>query len=364
MRVLIVTGSFPPMRCGVGDYCQNLAEALAANPDVHVGVLTSTSGVAQGSRGNIEIFPVMEKWGLGEALRFIRIIRRWSPDIVHVQYPTQGYGNGLLPSVLPIISFLMGKGIVQTWHEWYARRDAAKLFFKSVVPGQLIFVRPQYEKTLHPHLRWALWNKKAVFIPNASSIPRVPLSEQTRDAIRKRYVKKQKRLIVFFGFLYPHKGVELLFDIADCSSDQIVIAGEVDAQSQYCREIIKRASTEEWLGKVTVTGFLPVVDVAELLAVADAVILPFRTGGGEWNTSIHGAVVNGAFVITTSLTQRGYDSKRNIFFAEVGNVEEMRSALASYAGKRREYDADIDVDEWTKIGNQHHSLYESIIGMK
>ena len=184
-----------------------------------------------------------------------------------------------------------------------------------------------------------------------------------RDAIRQRYIRKQKRLVVFFGFIYPHKGVELLFDIADCSIDQIVIAGQVDEHDEYCRGIIERASTEEWLGKVTFTGYLPVADVAELLAVADAVILPFRTGGGEWNTSIHGAVLNGAFVITTSLTQRGYDQERNIFFAAVDSVHEMRVALGSHAGKRREYDAGIDVDEWEKIGNQHRSLYESIVRM-
>jgi glycosyltransferase involved in cell wall biosynthesis len=305
----------------------------------------------------------MNKWGLAEALKVIKIMRRWSPDIVHIQYPTQGYGRRLLPWALPIISFLMGKKIVQTWHEWYARRDAPKLFLKSIVPSRLIFVRPEYEKTLHPNLRWALWNSKTAFIPNASSIPRVALSEQMKDVIRNRYVKKQKRLVVFFGFLYPHKGVELLFDIADSSSDQIVIAGEVDEGGEYCRELMKRASTDQWLGKVTFTGFLPVADAAELLAVADAVILPFRTGGGEWNTSIHGAVLNGAFVITTSLTQRGYDRKRNIFFAQVDGVEEMRLALGSYAGRRREYDADIDLDEWIKIGNQHRLLYESIIGV-
>ena len=361
--MLIVTGSFPPMRCGVGDYSQNLAEALVLNHEVHVGILTSISGTGTGTDKveNLEIFPIMKKWGLAEALKVIKIIRHWSPDIIHIQYPTQGYGNGLLPWVLPMISLLMGKKIVQTWHEGYSRRNAPRLFLQSVVPSRLIFVRPQYETNLHPHLRWALWKKKPVFISNASAIPRVKLSEQMKDVIKNQYLKSQKRLIVFFGFVYPHKGVELLFEIADFTLDQIVIAGEVDENGEYFHEIKKRASTEEWLGKVTITGFLPVADVAELLAVADAVILPFRTGGGEWNTSIHGAVLNGAFVITTSLTQRGYDIKRNVFFAKVDSLQEMGLALGSYAGRRREYDADIDVDEWTKIANHHRLLYENLL---
>lgn len=361
MRVLLVTGSFPPMRCGVGDYSYSLAEALAVDPEIHVGVLTSISGGEIGKTNGIEIFPIIKWWRLAEALKVIKIIWNWSPDIVHIQYPTQGYGNGLLPWVLPMISFLMRKKVVQTWHEGYSRRNAPKLFLKSIIPGRLVFVRPQYKENLHPMLFWALWKKKTKFISNASAIPRVDLGEQEKHILKKQYLKKQKRLIVFFGFVYPNKGVELLFDVADPTTDQIVIAGEIDEKGDYAHEIMRHASVESWQGKVTITGFLPSSDVAALLAVADAVILPFRVGGGEWNTSIHGAVLNGALVITTSLSQSGYDKRRNVYFAKVDGVQEMSSALNAYAGMRRRYDADIDRNEWQRIADDHRSLYESLL---
>lgn len=359
MRVLIVTGSYPPMRCGVGDYSQKLVETLVAYHEIQVGVLTSIAGAYKDESNRIERFPIIEKWELLETFKVIKVIRNWSPDIVHVQYPTQGYKNGLLPWVIPIISYLMGKKVVQTWHEVYSRLNAPRLFFKAIVPSRLIFVREHHVTNLHPQLRWALWGKKTVFIPNASAIPHVELDEHKKYVIKKQYLKKQTRLIVFFGFVYPQKGVELLFKIADPAIDQIVIAGEADKNSAYFHEITKLASTQAWLGKVTITGFLPIAEAAALLAVADAVILPFRASSGEWNTSIHGAVLNGALVITTSLTKSGYDGKRNIYFAKVDNIEEMRLALSTYAGKRREYDADIDVNEWEKIEQQHYSLYKN-----
>lgn len=361
MRVLLITGSYPPMRCGIGDYSCNLAEALAVDPEIHVGVLTSVSGGKMGKSDGIKIFPVIKRWSLAEAPKVIKIIRHWSPDIVHVQHPTQGYGNGLLPWMLPMISFLMRKQVVQTWHEGYGRRSAPKLFFKSIIPSVLVFVRPQYKESLHPSLRWALWRKRTVLIPNASGFSCADLDEQEKNVLKKKYLKKQNRLVVFFGFIYPHKGVELLFEIADPALDQIVIAGEIIEKGDYLNEIMKRASTEPWIDKVTITGFLPAADLASLLAVADAVILPFRTGGGEWNTSIHGAVLNGAFVITTSLIQSGYDKKRNVYFAKVDDIQEMRSALAAYAGMRRGYDADIDRDEWRQIADEHRLLYESLL---
>ena len=255
----------------------------------------------------------------------------------------------------------MRKKVVQTWHEGYNKREAMGLFLKIIVPSGLVFVRPRYDEYLQLLLRWALWRKKTVFIPNASSIPRVDLDDRKKDSIKKQYLKKQKRLVVFFGFIYPHKGVDLLFEICDPVLDQIVIAGEFDKTGDYQQEVMRRASVNPWMEKVTFVGFLSAVDVAELLAVADAVILPFQIGGGEWNTSIHSAVLNRAFVITTSLTQSGYDKKRNVYYAKAGNIQEMRSALTTYAGMRREYDADIDRDEWRQIAHAHCSLYESLL---
>jgi glycosyltransferase involved in cell wall biosynthesis len=187
------------------------------------------------------------------------------------------------------------------------------------------------------------------------------LDDQEKYILKKRYLERQKRLVVFFGFVYPHKGLELLFDIADPVSDRIIIAGEVKGGEDYAQKIMMRASTGPWAEKVTITGFLSAGDAAALLSIADAVILPFRTGGGDWNTTIDAAVLNGAFVITTSLSRSGYDKKRNIYFAKVDDIRGMRAAIAAHAGTRRGYDADIDKDEWGNIAREHRLLYESIL---
>ena len=347
------------MRCGVGDYTYNLAKALHADPKNIVGILSSSlSGLANQTDG-FKVFPVIKAWKFKEVLTVIKIIHRWSPDIVHIQYPTQGYKDGFLPWILPMLAFLMGKKVVQTWHEGFSRRDAPKLFLKSIIPSKLVFVRPNFKKeNLHWMLRWAIWCKSIFFIPNASSIPFSKISAYEKEITKKKFLKNQKRLIVFFGFVYPAKGVEFIFDIADPIYDQIIIAGEISVDNVYAKSIKILAESELWKGKTTITGYLPAFDIAALLSVADVVILPFRgNGGGSWNTSIHGAVLNGAFVITTSQTQNGYDKKSNVYYSKVDNIEEMRAALASYSSKRREYHAEIDCDEWQKIAFLHKQMY-------
>jgi len=358
MKVLLITGSYPPMKCGVGDYSYHLAKALAADPKVSVSILTSVFDGVPDKISGVEIFPVIRRWDIAEAPRVMKIIRRWSPDIVHIQYPSLGYYNGLLPRILPMISFLMGKTVVQTWHEG---RSALGLFLLAVFPSTLVVLHPSYKKLLNPMLRWALL-RKPVFIPVASNIPVIKIDKQKQDALKQKHLKNQKRLIVFFGFVYPHKGIELLFQIADPVSDQIVIAGELGAAGDYGQEILRRSSVEPWLGKTTITGFLPNDDISALLSVADAVILPFRNGGGDWNRgSVKASVTHGAFTITTSLTQNGYDKKHNVYYAKVDDVQEMKTALNNYAGKRRDYDADIDRNEWREFADKHRSLYEHLL---
>ena len=358
-----MTGSLPPKECGVGDYSYNLAKSLAACAEIQVSVLTSFFDSSKNGREGFEVFPIIKSWGFAEILRVIKIIRYWSPDIVHIQYPTMGYNNGLLQWFLPMISFLMRRKVVQTWHEGYSIRNVPHLFLKAIVPSVFVVVRPQYKDHLLPVLRWALQNKNFVFIKNASVFPKITIDEQEKFILRRKYLKKQKRLILFLGFVYPHKGVDLLFEIADPDFDHIVIVGKIiDEGGEYYKEIMRRASAVPWREKVTITGFLPAVDVAALLAVADAVILPFRaSGGGQWNTSIHAAVSQGVFLLTTSVTQNGYDTKSNVYHARVNNVQEMKSALNVYAGRRREFDHDIDRDEWCRIAAEHHLLYESLL---
>lgn len=360
MKILLTTGTFPPGKCGVGDYSYSLAKALAQDRDIDVAVLTGASCGDVEAPERFEVYPVIDQWRLVETLKVIRIIGRWSPDIVHIQYPSQGYVKRLLPLFLPMIAYLMGARVVQTWHEAYSRRHALEFLLKAVVPSRIVVVRPNYRKELRPLFRWIATKKKFVFIRNASSIRRVVLEDAEKDELRVRYLRGQNRLVVFFGFVYPHKGVEQLFEIANPVSDHIVIAGEVREGDAYRKSIIERASQDPWQGKVTVTGFIPARDVAALLAVADAVVLPFRIGGGEWNTSIHASVLQGTFTITTSLTRNGYDKKNNIYYAKPNDTQEMKSALQAHAGTRREQNAELDGDEWQQIAMEHRALYESL----
>jgi glycosyltransferase involved in cell wall biosynthesis len=365
MRILFISGSSPPMPCGVGDYTYSLAEALVRQ-GVDVGLLTSSEAAA--GNGVVEVFPVMQGWSLRHLPIVIRSIRDFSPDIVHVQFPSQGYGRGWAPVLLPLVAWLLGKRVFQTWHEIYRFRgpfsfikQSFLFFLRTMVPSDVVVVRPGYREALRWPFSWLIRHKTIGFVPNASAIPKAALKPEGAQILKDRYLQGARRLIVFFGFLIPSKGIELLFEIADSAHDHLVIAGAFGDQD-YQAHLETIADSEMWRGKVSFVGFLDQQDAAELLGVADAVVLPFRDGGGLWNTSIHGAVLQGSFVVTTSVCDRGYDKERNIYWSKIDDVKDMKAAMTRYMGNRLPHNSLPDSVGWKDIALEHIYRYGRAVG--
>jgi glycosyltransferase involved in cell wall biosynthesis len=360
MRILLISGSLPPMKCGVGDYTGRLAQALNRQKDTSVAVLTDVAATPLPSDFDFEVFPIADGWRMGDFVRISKLVRRWRPDVVHIQYPTQGYGRRYLPWLLPTVFSMVNVPIVQTWHEYHMERNRRN-FLNAALSGGLIAVRPDYKATMPSWYRWLIRRKKFGFIPNASAIQRIQLSGEEKLAIQSRFALPPTRLVVYFGFAYPPKRLELLFEIADPSQHHLVLICDLNSKDEYHKTILDRVSRDPWIGKATVTGFLPADEVGRILAAADAVVMPFRDGGGIWNTSIHAAVAQGTFVLTTAREQHGHDSSRNVYYARPDDVADMGCALRTYIGsKSPEIDED-PVSEWEAIAGAHRAFYSSVL---
>ena len=92
MKVLIVSGEYPPMKGGVGRYSKNLAEAMAKRPDIEVSVAIgarpdSAPAVSQNIDNNVTVFgDVTRKGDKRNSDRLLKIISETKPDIVNIQY--------------------------------------------------------------------------------------------------------------------------------------------------------------------------------------------------------------------------------------------------------------------------------------
>jgi glycosyltransferase involved in cell wall biosynthesis len=322
----------------------------------------SSEGAETSLTPRIYVLPAMKTWGFRELARLYRAIKQAAPDLVHFQFPTQGYAFRWMPALVPLVAMLAGTRVVRTWHGIPNLRDSPRFLLQAIVPGRFIFVHPDWEGRLPWVLRALRVRQRAIFIPNASAIPKSDLTEIEKQGLRGKYLQGAQRLIVFFGFIYRHKGVERIFEIADPTTDHIVIAGKYDDSDPYIQELRALAGSAPWVGRVTVLGYLPPRESADLLAVADAVVLPFREGSGTWNTSVHAALAQGTLVVTTSKEATGFDEQKNIFYAPPDDVRRMNDALTALCGKK--HDAPGMPIDWQAIAAAHARLYEELAGPK
>jgi len=251
--------------------------------------------------------------------------------------------------------------VVQTWHEYYPIGGYANLL-NTAVPGGLIAVRPNYKENMPSWYRWLIRNKIFAFIPNTSTIPFTQLTPAETEEIRARFSEKSKQLVAYFGFVYPEKGVEQLFEIADPSKHHLVLICDLEPSNKYQLKILSLLKNAAWAGRATLTGFLPKEEAGRILAAADAVLFPFRKGGGEWNTSLQAAATQGTFVLTTSTLRHGYHPSENIFYSRPGDVKEMHEALIAHAGVRRRGTSNVHHTDWGAIAAAHMILYRMILG--
>jgi hypothetical protein len=343
------------MRCGVGDYTAGLAQALSDSGKAQVAVLIG--GREGAGQNGIDLIRI-GGWSPRFAFSALRAVSRARPDIVHMQFPTQGYRSRWLPWVLPILLRLVGIRAVQTWHEFMPM--GLRSLPLLLAPGTVVVVRPNYLESLASWCRRLLAGRRVVFVATAPSIPRSRLTGVERARLHADLAAGQHRVVSYFGFAYPHKGIEALFEVADPGRDRLVLMCELRESDPYHRMILDKCEDSRWKGKVSVAGFQPAARIADALCASDAVVLPFAHGGGDWNTSLQAVVSQGVFLVTTSSSEKGYDAERNVHYCPPGDLACMRAALQERIGHRVAPAGD-GRDEWARIADAHLRLYGELL---
>jgi len=354
MKILFITGAYPPMHCGVGDYTSKLVEALETVAGATPGVLTSAAASGAVDRPS-NFFPVMDVWDLPSISRVNDVMRQFSPDIVHLQYPAS-FGRVFMPNLLPLVCKARGIAMVQTWHE----HPIYSQMINAVPNDTLVVVDPAYPAAYRQPYRAMVRNKRSVYIPIGANIPRADTGPEKRNQVRTRYHSEDFRLIVYFGFAITQKGIEYVFNAANPEVDRLVLICELDPKDSYQASILRFAESPEWRGKCCVTGYLEDQQVASVLASADAAVFPFVDGSTLRNGSVLAARLQGTLVVTTHAHFRGYNPSEHTYYVAPGDAEGIREALDSHAGMR--FEGEPCVASWDDIAVQHVKMYERVLG--
>ena len=332
--VCLVSGSWPPEVCGVGDYAAILADTLD-----QAGCQVSTLRLGT--------------WGMGGIGPLRDFLRDCQADIVHIQYPSRGYGRSILPAMIPLLT---RKPVVVTLHEfeifrWYrmpwfhpfARFTAARVFSRQA--EQAAFAA-----------RFSRRRGRDRIIPIGSNIPLA--------APRKR----QPDSVAFFGLFWPGKGLESFLEFAadlranaDGPIPISIIGAPVDEHQEFARHVRAVAADLD----IRLHENRPAAEVGDRLAEHVYAYLPFPGGVDERRGSMAAALANGCLILTPHGPHTP-DWLREATIAAGSAGEASTIVRAGLDGTRRAelmplVEAAAARFDWSEIARRHLELYDEVL---
>ncbi len=322
MRILFITGEYPAMQGGVGDYTRRISQALGAlGADVHVLTRVDAGGDhlrVPAAAFEPTVHPVITRlgWGLwGQALAAVRGLQ---PQVVHLQYQSAAYGLHPAINYLPLFlrAFPGRPRTVTTFHDlrfpyifpkagplrWQAVLALAKHSDASVITNPadwLGLTSDSLRDRLHP-------------IPIGSNIRCEPPAGYDRVRQRARWgAGPETWLLAYFGFLNAGKGGETLIRClaelarAGHPARLLMVGGKVGASDPTNAAYLARV--EALIGELGVadrvqwTGFTAPDEVSANLLATDCAVLPYREGASLRHGSLMAALAHGLPIVSTEV---------------------------------------------------------------
>ncbi len=198
MKIMLISGEYPPRIGGVADYTCHLAQALARIGH-HVSVLTTANGRSDGwameAGDHVEVYRDVRDWGVRGAASISARVRDLTPDVIDFQYVPHMYGRGgFAPgaAILPLrLRRLSSATIVSTVHEiaspwslkprraFAAAAHRVQALLLAIASDRCIVTNQRYARQIR---KWARSGSALHEIPVGAGIEPVPLSEPATSA--------------------------------------------------------------------------------------------------------------------------------------------------------------------------------------
>jgi glycosyltransferase involved in cell wall biosynthesis len=286
---------------------------------------------------------------VSECLQHLRSLR---PDLVHIQYPTVGFGTNLGPQAVSLL-----KNCVATLHEASGVHILRKLaLFPFSFRARHIIFPSSFERRFA--LTWAPW------ISRRSSVIAVP----SNIGVAARHRERSLREILHFGLIMPKKGLEEVIKLGALIREsglplRVRIIGSV--RPEHVRYFAALRSVSSQL-PITWENGLDKEQVEDRLAASAVAYLPYPDGASERRATLKAMLVNGVAVVTTRGPQTPPDLEgcaRFVHSPEQALVAasdllksredrgRLTSSGAQYAGRYT----------WGRIAEQHAAVYDQVL---
>jgi glycosyltransferase involved in cell wall biosynthesis len=325
MHILLISGEYPPMQGGVGDYTRELARAfLELGHRISVLVpRTLANAYSVQEMPGWHVLPRIDDWGWRCWGQIHHLVEEIQPDVVDVQYQAAAY-HMRIPAInlLPWRwrSFRHGPPWITTYHDL----KPPYLFPKAgPLRGAVVRLMARHSdavivtnaEDLEAARHWPFVDP-ATAPPRRPTLHQIPIGSNIKASPPAGYhslawraaqgYRPEDTVWAYFGFLNESKGGETLIRALARSSPTthlLMIGGRVgssDPTNQtYADRIESMVSELALTERVRWTGYLPSEQVSAALMAADVVLLPYRDGISFRRGSLHAALAHGCPIVST-----------------------------------------------------------------
>jgi glycosyltransferase involved in cell wall biosynthesis len=373
-RVSLILGSDPAKdKDAVGQYTEILYEQVAKIAEHDENKLSVRLVLLQP--------PSFREWWM----QLSRIFEH--SDLVHIEYPFEGWGTSIAPGLLPAIMRLLPKHrhtkIVTTFHEWRTMHPLRKA---SVLPlalfsDGLLFVSEQ-ERSAYCAGLWHNFHREQEtgMIPIGINVTLPELSEEEIIEERERLLNCKDTtvevLLCCFGFIYaakqPYKALRALKVLLDRGvRARLVFAGDFPADHlKEKREFLQQIETLGLGNYVLLLGFLDDAVLTRVISACDAVLLLFSDGVSARRGSFWTVLELGIPLITTRPASEGEFHNllpeaplEDLVFVDANEAEErLADIIARFARFRVPKRRSGISPDWERIAGDHVTFYHEVLG--
>lgn len=295
-NIVLITGSFPPNICGVGDYTKSLLDEL----------------VKSSSEFNFLMF-YRERWEFKYVFKYYRELRELRSRVVHLQYPTEGFKYSIVPLLLFVLNLCSAK--IVTLHELSSRNLLAYIYSQILVLFADYVIVTNSLEAAHAK-RFLLINKgKVRVVPIGSNISASPGAS--------RIMEERDIDLAYFGHIRPLKGLEEFLALVKADNSikkrRVAIIGQkLDSYSSFFGEICDQAV------QLNIHLFVNYDEsqTSDLLSKTKLVYLPFPDGVSLRRGSLLAALMNGCNIVSTHSPFEEFNRQLGQYFFLAENRQE------------------------------------------
>jgi glycosyltransferase involved in cell wall biosynthesis len=407
MKILVVSGEYPPMKGGVGRYTKNLVQAIAKKTSVEVCVaIGGNAGVTtdriQDSSNNITIYQgVTRKGDKSNSDRLLQIVSEIKPDIVNVQYERGLYevdttlkhtfwrlvhGSTLdrfykmcpvptvstLHTVFPedeYSAYIKDRAFRKEGRFGFLPRGLRAAIRKWVLEQRydlLLSVVSQSDGVISPARTLQEVVRRGTVIYHGAE-PAIELSYTSSPMIDKKEFRKQfglpmdGMLLLAFGYAGSYKGFDVLGNLILPSGWSLVIK-----QTKHERGLerpIKIENNERGNVVNLNLGYLDDASMSKLFFACDAIIFPYKI------VSISGvmfdALAHGLPFVASDLRFFKEFANMGLGIACKRDTQSFERSLLTLALKFDEYKKRVEQFQseirWSNIADKHIEFFSTLI---